>query len=60
MQYQVQTGRIVQIRFIEMPYGPERLTVRLTLIDEDNLPMDFFRYSYHQTADRPKVLPQQE
>lgn len=60
MQYQVQTGRIVQIRFIEMPYGPERLTVRLTLIDEDNLPMDFFRYSYHQTADRPKALPQQE
>jgi hypothetical protein len=60
MQYQVQTGRIVQIRFIEMPYGPERLTVRLTLIDEDNLPMDFFRYSYHQSDDRPKVLPQQE
>jgi hypothetical protein len=60
MQYQVQTGRIVQIRFIEMPYGPERLTVRLTLIDEDNLPRDFFRYSYHQTAERPKVLPLQE
>jgi tellurite resistance protein len=60
MQYEVETGRIVQIRFIEMPYGPERLTVRLTLIDENDLPLDFFRYSYHQTKDRAEVLSLEE
>jgi hypothetical protein len=52
IQYDSQTGRISQMRFVEMPYGPERLTVRLTLMDEPNLPSDFFHHSHHHSSDQ--------
>jgi len=51
IQYGKQSGRIAQIRFIEMPYGPDRLTVRLTLIEELSLPSSFFHYDHHQSSD---------
>lgn len=51
IQYGKQSGRIAQIRFIEMPYGPDRLTVRLTLIEELSLPSPFFHHAHHQSSD---------
>jgi hypothetical protein len=55
IQYGKQSGRIAQIRFIEMPYGPDRLTVRLTLTDELSLPSPFFHHSHHQASDREVI-----
>lgn len=55
IQYASNSGRIAQMRFIEMPYGPERLTVRLTLIDELTLPESFFHHSHHHSSDHQVV-----
>lgn len=55
IQYGKQSGRIAQIRFVEMPYGPERLTVRLTLLDELSLPDNFFSHAYHHPSDQDVI-----
>jgi hypothetical protein len=55
IQYASNSGRIAQMRFIEMPYGPERLTVRLTLIDELTLPESFFHHSHHHSSNQQVV-----
>ena len=55
IQYASNSGRIAQMRFIEMPYGPERLTLRLTLIDELTLPESFFHHSHHHSSDHQVV-----
>jgi hypothetical protein len=43
-----------------MPYGPERLTVRLTLMDEPNLPSDFFHHSHHHSSDQEIIQSDME
>ena len=50
--YAVRTGKIHQLRFIEMPYGPEHLTVRLTQEEERPLGLAFFDHQSHHGADR--------
>lgn len=50
--YAVTTGQIQQMRFIEMPYGPERLTLRLTLVEERDLGSRFFDHDSHHPSDR--------
>lgn len=50
--YSVRSGHIRQMRFVEMPYGPERLTLRMTLVDEQPLGNDFFDHQSHHDADR--------
>lgn len=46
------TGLINEMRFVKMPYGPERLTIRLTLIDDSDLAPDFFHHASHHSSDR--------
>jgi hypothetical protein len=46
------SGHIRQIRFVEMPYGPDRLTLRLTLVDQSDLGAAFFDHSTHHDPDR--------
>ncbi len=53
--YSVSSGHIEQLRFIEMPYGPDRLTLRLTLVEERDLGPDFFDHSSHHTSDRTVI-----
>ena len=53
--YSVDTGHIVQMRFIQMPYGSDRLTLRLTLVEERDLGPDFFVHSSHHTSDRTVI-----
>jgi hypothetical protein len=55
IQYGRNSGRIAQIRFIEMPYGPDRLTVRLTLIEELSLPSPFFHHTHHHSTDHEVI-----
>ena len=50
--YTVRTGQIRQLRFIEMPYGPEHLTVRLTQEEERPLGPAFFDHQSHHASDR--------
>lgn len=50
INYLIESGRITQIRFIDMPFGPDRLTLRMTLMDEADLDPNFFRHEYHHTA----------
>lgn len=55
ISYAVQTGLIRQMRFIEMPYGPERLTLRMTLVAEQPLGENFFHHESHHDAGREVV-----
>lgn len=50
--YSIRSGRIRQIRFAEMPYGPERLTLRMTLVEERSLGEAFFDHQSHHVAER--------
>lgn len=50
--YEVESGLIRQMRLVEMPYGPERLTVRLTLAEEIHLGAEFFRHVSHHGPER--------
>lgn len=52
MTYEEQTGQIRQMRFIEMPYGPERLTLRLTLASDAPLNESFFSHESHHGPER--------
>lgn len=52
ISYEVESGLIRQMRFIEMPYGPESLTLRLTLLSEDPLDERFFDHESHHDANR--------
>lgn len=52
IHYTVQSGLIRQMRFIEMPYGPDRLTLRLTCVEQRDLGADFFDHEAHHAADR--------
>jgi len=50
--YDGATGGILRMRFIQMPYGPDRLDLRLLLVSEEDLPPDFFQHTSHHTPDR--------
>ena len=52
ISYEVESGLIRQMRFIEMPYGPESLTLRLTLLSEDSLDVRFFDHESHHDSNR--------
>lgn len=48
-----QDSRLIeQIRFIDMPYGSDRLTIRMSLADQNNLADDFFEHKSHHSDDR--------
>jgi len=50
--YDATTGGILRMRFVQMPYGPDRLDLRLSLVSEDELPSDFFEHASHHVPDR--------
>lgn len=50
--YAEKSGLIREMRFVKMPYGPERLTIRMTLTDERELAADFFSHASHHSTDR--------
>lgn len=50
--YDGATGGILRMRFIQMPYGPDCLDLRLLLVSEEGLPPDFFQHTSHHTPDR--------
>ncbi len=50
--YESKSGRILHMRFVQMPYGPDRLDLRLSLMNENELPADFFEHASHHTPNR--------
>jgi hypothetical protein len=40
------------MRFVEMPYGPDRLTLRMTLLEERPLGAKFFDHESHHDLSR--------
>lgn len=42
ISYATRNGSIRQMRFIDMPFGPEKLTLRMSLLEERPLDADFF------------------
>jgi hypothetical protein len=52
ISYDPLNGSIHQLRFVDMPYGPDRLTLRMTLISEASLEPQFFKHSNHHPPDR--------
>lgn len=54
--YESNTGRILGMRITDMPYGPRRLDLELSLEAEGTLEHDFFKYQSHQAGSRPLTL----
>lgn len=50
--YFADSGLIESLRFVDMPYGPERVTVRLSLMPTPSLPNNFFHHQNHHAPDR--------
>lgn len=50
--YEATSGSIQHFRFIQMPYGPQRLDLRLTLKSESPLAPRFFDHESHHTPNR--------
>lgn len=48
--YVAATGQIRELRFVEMPYGPDRLTLKLSLLEERSLGRDFFGHAAHHDS----------
>ncbi len=54
--YESNSGCIRDLRFIQMPYGPDRLDLRMTFIEEHQLDSDFFEHFSHHALDRAVQL----
>jgi hypothetical protein len=50
--YDSMTGEVLRMRFVQMPYGPNRLDLRLSLVSEEELSSDFFEHTTHHLPDR--------
>ncbi len=50
--YAATSGEIRQMRFVDMPYGPDRLTLRMTLLDVGPLVATFFDHESHHDQTR--------
>lgn len=54
--YESISGRILHMRFVQMPYGPDRLDLRLSLLNESDLPAELFEHANYHTPDRKVEL----
>jgi hypothetical protein len=50
--YDAASGELMQVRFVDLPYGSNRLTLRMTRLEQLELPEDFFEHLHHHAADR--------
>lgn len=50
--YASTSGEIRQLRFVDMPYGPDRITIRMTLLGGKSLPATFFEHEHHHDQTR--------
>jgi len=52
IDYEEATGQIDSLRFNEMPYGPERLDLRMDLVSTSSYDDSFFSHSSHHSPER--------
>lgn len=50
--YFAESGVIEHVRCVDMPYGPEHITVQLSLLQTPSVPEDFFHHRTHHTPNR--------
>ncbi|MGV3606604.1 MAG: FecR/PupR family sigma factor regulator [Planctomycetaceae bacterium] len=50
--YSSQSGQLKQLRFVDMPYGPERLILRMTLVGQEDLGPNYFDHDAHHKPNR--------
>jgi hypothetical protein len=55
IHYDAITGEIQHMRFVDMPYGPDQITIRLSLLDHSSVPDEFFHHTYHHSSDRAVI-----
>ena len=55
IDYGEATGQIESLRFTEMPYGPERLDLRMDLISTNSYDDSFFGHAFHHSPERTIV-----
>lgn len=55
IHYDSITGEIQHMRFVDMPYGPDQITIRLSLLDHSSVPNEFFHHTYHHSSDRAVI-----
>ena len=55
IHYDSITGEIQHMRFVDMPYGPDQITIRLSLLDHSSVPDEFFHHTYHHSSDRAVI-----
>lgn len=56
--YAATSGEIRQLRFVDMPYGPDRITIRMTLVGGNHLDAAFFNHEHHH--DQARVVEFEE
>ncbi len=52
IRYVAASGQIRQMRFFEMPYGPDNVTLSMTLVEERTLAPDYFDHQSHHDRER--------
>lgn len=52
INYDASSGQIQQMRFVEMPYGRNMVTLKMTLADEQMLASDYFDHQSHHDSKR--------
>ena len=52
IRYAESSGKISEMRFDQMSYGPQQITLRMTATEEQTLPDNYFNHSPHHGPDR--------
>jgi len=55
ISYGATSRELRQLRFVDMPYGPDRLTLRLTFVESKTFSDSYFRHESHHDGNRQVV-----
>ncbi|MGB7347934.1 MAG: hypothetical protein WBD20_27160 [Pirellulaceae bacterium] len=50
--YDESTGQISELRFDQMSYGPEQISLTMTAVEEQTFPENYFDHSHHHSPER--------
>jgi len=50
--YAESSGKISEMRFDQMSYGPQQISLTMTAIDEQSLPDNYFDHAHHHGPER--------
>ena len=50
--YTESSGRIIELRFDQMSYGPQQITLTMTAVEDQTFPDNYFDHSHHHGPER--------